>query len=288
MINGNTTTSSSNYINIQNSSDESQDIQNSQESNWTAHYDSPAEGYVYPRIHQYRNPQDNAMSITEHNLESSEDEVTDDESIVSSISSQVHEDDIPHFQDMILNPPSSSQCYYRHQTMLPPGYLQVQHSSNMHQAKPVTLLTANAATSRHRKKCHADPVESILGGASSILNWLCDTGATSHMTPRLDDLQDVEQTESFTVQVADGNVVPVTATGSCGLKLENQHGEAFYVTLKNVFYVPGLTQRLFCSKIFQNRQFSHHPRWIHPLIIFRQQGYMSPYLWSQAFLYSSP
>ena len=191
MINGNTTTSSSNYINIQNSSDESQDIQNSQESNWTVHYDSPAEGYVYPRIHQYRNPQDNAMSITEHNLESSEDEVTDDESIVSSISSQVHEDDIPHFQDMNLNPPSSSQGYYRHQTMLPPGYFQVQHSSNMHQAKPVTLLTANAATARHRKKRHADPDESILGSASSILNWLCDTGATAHMTPRLDDLQDV-------------------------------------------------------------------------------------------------
>ena len=63
MNNNSTSTSSSNYVNIQNSSDESDEVQTFQGMDWNVHYDSPAEGYVYPRAHQYRNPQDNDMSI---------------------------------------------------------------------------------------------------------------------------------------------------------------------------------------------------------------------------------
>ena len=86
MNNNNTTSaSSSNYVSIQKSSDDSDEVQPSQGMDWNVNYDSPAEGYIYPCAHQYRNPQDNDMSIQEANLESSEDEVTDDPALLPRI-----------------------------------------------------------------------------------------------------------------------------------------------------------------------------------------------------------
>ena len=52
-----------------------------------------------------------------------------------------------------------------------------------HKACTAITLKANSSYARHHKGI-PDPDESTLGSASCILNWLCDTGATTHMMPR--------------------------------------------------------------------------------------------------------
>ena len=75
------------------------------------------------------------------------------------------------------------------------------------------------------------------------------------MTPRFDDLVNVEQVCSINVEVVDGHLVPVTACGEVILKLVDKKGKNFTVRLLDVFYVPGLTQRLFSIPKFN--KFGH-------------------------------
>ena len=73
--------------------------------------------------------------------------------------------------------------------------------NDTHESKAVSLHTALAS----KAKCHKrqeDPSDSILGSPTSILNWLCDTGATAHMTPRLDDLKNIELVDSVNVGIS--------------------------------------------------------------------------------------
>ena len=72
------------------------------------------------------------------------------------------------------------------------------------------------------------------------------------MTPRLDDLRNIENVDSVNVEVADGFTVPVNAIGECELQLEDQNGLPFTVITHKVLYVPGLTQRLFSIPTFSN------------------------------------
>ena len=65
------------------------------------------------------------------------------------------------------------------------------------------------------------------------------------MTPRLDNLRNIELVDSVNVEAAHGFIVLITHSGDCILLLEVQNGIKFQVTLERVFYVPGLTQRLF-------------------------------------------
>ena len=122
-----------------------------------------------------------------------------------------------------------------------------------HQANVVTLHTA-MATKAKCHKCQEDPSESTLGSPSCILNWLCDTGDTAHVTPRLDDLRNdlrnIKLVDSVNVEVADGFIVPITHSVDFILLLEDQNGIQFQVNLKRVFYVPGLTQRLLAVPAF--------------------------------------
>ena len=72
------------------------------------------------------------------------------------------------------------------------------------------------------------------------------------MTPRLDDLRNIENVDSVNVEVADGFTAPVNAIGECELQLEDQNGLPFTVIMQKVLYVPGLTQRLFSIPTFSN------------------------------------
>ena len=64
------------------------------------------------------------------------------------------------------------------------------------------------------------------------------------MTPRLNDLRNIELVDSVNVQVSDGYIVPITHSVDVTLALEDQNGIDFQVTLQIVFYVPGLTRGL--------------------------------------------
>ena len=70
------------------------------------------------------------------------------------------------------------------------------------------------------------------------------------MTPRFNELVNVEQVCSINVEVADGYLVPVTAYGEVILKLVDKKGKNFTVRLLSVFYVPGSTERLFSIQKF--------------------------------------
>ena len=79
----------------------------------------------------------------------------------------------------------------------------VPSSESTHKSYTAITLKANSSYAR----CHKgipDPDESTLSSASCILNWLCDTGATTHMIPEFEDLVNVEQVCSTNVEVADG------------------------------------------------------------------------------------
>ena len=82
----------------------------------------------------------------------------------------------------------------------------------LHQESATILHTSNTSIA----KCHKripDPDESKLGNPKSSLNWLCDSGAMVHMTPQFADLVNAVQVDEVNVEVADGYIVPVTATG---------------------------------------------------------------------------
>ena len=105
--------------------------------------------------------------------------------------------------------------------------LQVTDSSD-HDDSGTPISHAKAVThhakSTRTRKLTQDSTESTLGSARSILNWLCDTGATAHMTPRLADLVHVEEVPPISVEVADGHTVQVNQYGKCELQLTDQHG----------------------------------------------------------------
>jgi hypothetical protein len=58
-----------------------------------------------------------------------------------------------------------------------------------------------------------DPPVSIIGIGSDLRNWMPDTGASSHYTPCLLDLKEVEEGLDLGVEVADGHIVKCTARG---------------------------------------------------------------------------
>ncbi len=51
-----------------------------------------------------------------------------------------------------------------------------------------------------------DPPDSIIGIGSDLRNWMPDTGASSHFTPCLLDLKEVEEGLDLGVEVADGQL----------------------------------------------------------------------------------
>jgi hypothetical protein len=89
-----------------------------------------------------------------------------------------------------------------------------------------------------------------LGSASLIRNWLCDKGASVRMTTMCLDLEQededghslVEKHPSVHVEIADGPLVDVPTFVDVILNLKDIDGGTFTVILKNIKYVPGITQ----------------------------------------------
>ena len=132
---------------------------------------------------------------------------SDSESISDESSSVTFESQTPYYD------PANTGAEFRHMVMRntrnhnPMNHFQ--KPDRKHQANAVTIQTALATKSKCHK-CQEDPSESTLGSPNCILNWLCDTGATAHMTPRIDDLRNIELVDYLNVQVADGFIVPIT------------------------------------------------------------------------------
>jgi hypothetical protein len=80
-----------------------------------------------------------------------------------------------------------------------------------------------------------------------------DTGASSHSTPCLLDLQEVEEGLDLGVEVADGHIVKCTARGIVEIKMIADDGHTLKAHLHGVIYVQGLKRLLFSVTAFASR-----------------------------------
>ena len=86
-------------------------------------------------------------------------------------------------------------------------------------------------------------------------NYLPDSGATQHMTPRLADLTDTVEGQNLGVEVANGHVIKCTTTEKIKVKILDDNRDQLEVTLTDVMYVPGLSRRLFSVSKFARHGF---------------------------------
>ncbi len=83
-----------------------------------------------------------------------------------------------------------------------------------------------------------DPLYHYIGIGSDLR--MPDTGASSHFTPCLLDLQEVEEGLDLGVEVADGHIVKCTARGIVEINMIADDGQPLKAHLHGVIYVPGL------------------------------------------------
>jgi len=129
--------------------------------------------------------------------------------------------------------------------------------------------TANAV----RKK---DPSIAEIGDPCNLNNYLPDSGATQHMTPRLADLVDAVEGQNLGVEVADGHVIKCTTTGKIKVRMLDDNGERLEVMLTDVMYVPGLSRRLFSVAKFARHGFHAMIRRNATTLFFTANGRESP------------
>jgi len=91
-----------------------------------------------------------------------------------------------------------------------------QESSRMAISGPATSFTYAV-----RKK---DPTIEDIGDPCDLGNFLPDSGATQHMTPRRADLFDVVEGQNLGVEVADGHVIQCSITGKIRLSMTDDNG----------------------------------------------------------------
>jgi hypothetical protein len=72
------------------------------------------------------------------------------------------------------------------------------------QAAVASTIVNTAAA--HAIQC-CNPSISEIGDSSNLNNYLPDSGATQHMTPRHMDLYDAVEGQNLSVEVADGHII---------------------------------------------------------------------------------
>jgi hypothetical protein len=112
-------------------------------------------------------------------------------------------------------------------------------------ARAAIAETACAAKGKLKIIKRKDPTISEIGDPQNLNNYLPDSGATQHMTPRLKDLVDVVEGQKLGVEVADGQVIKCSTTGNIKISMQDDNGNWLNATLAEVMYVPGLSRHLF-------------------------------------------
>jgi hypothetical protein len=87
--------------------------------------------------------------------------------------------------------------------------------------RALTALATPAQAMVIRKK---DPTVEDIGESCDLANFLPDSGATQHMTPRRADLFDVVEGQNLGVEVADGHVIKCSTTGKIQLHMTDDNG----------------------------------------------------------------
>jgi hypothetical protein len=99
--------------------------------------------------------------------------------------------------------------------------------------------------------CKKDPSTDTIGDPCDLENFLPDSGATQHMTPRRADLFNVVEGQNLGVKAADGHVIRCSVTVKVQLHMLDDNGVPLATVLHDVMYVPGLSRRLFFITRFE-------------------------------------
>ena len=103
--------------------------------------------------------------------------------------------------------------------------------------------------------------ESYSDNTLMFRDFLLDSGATSHFTPHLSDLQEAVPYVK-NIHLADSSTVKSKMKGKVLIQFTADEGHECTLTLERVLYVPGLDKRLLSVESFVNKshfqvQFSH-------------------------------
>jgi hypothetical protein len=109
---------------------------------------------------------------------------------------------------------------------------------------------ANLSTHAFAAQRVVDPDVETIGDPKSLFNFVPNTGASKHMTPRLANLFDVEEGLDLSVEVADGHIIKCTKVGKLRISMIDDEGIPMEAILRNVMHVPGLSRRLISITTF--------------------------------------
>jgi hypothetical protein len=104
-------------------------------------------------------------------------------------------------------------------------YVTTRYTSIFTQAAAAS--TSTSATVQANLMHSPDPSIATIGDPSNLYNYLPDSGATRHMTPRLADLQDVVGGQKLGVEVADGHVIKCSSTGTICIAMQKTMAATF-------------------------------------------------------------
>lgn len=92
----------------------------------------------------------------------------------------------------------------------------------------------------------------------SQFDWICDSGASVHMTNQLDWFKTLKPIDTpFQVRIANDKVIPAIGTGTIEIQAE-VNGKWLDKTINNVLYIPELKRSLFSVGVMTDRGFTHH------------------------------
>ena len=84
------------------------------------------------------------------------------------------------------------------------------------------------------------------GDSLQLTNWILDSGATCHMTPKVSDFipGTLEDTDKF-IEFVDGNHVTAKQKVQVQIQMCDDNGKTFIATIYNVLFAPDLCDRIF-------------------------------------------
>jgi hypothetical protein len=125
------------------------------------------------------------------------------------------------------------------------------------------MMAVSDPPTRWNTRPHRPPFVQISG----FHDFLPDSGATSHFVSNIDDLQNPRPCD-MEVTIADGNRVRATHVGQAAIDFTSDNGTPSTLILASVYYIPGLSRRLFSLQSFTREtpfsvEITHHYTRLH-------------------------